>query len=119
MGLGIVAQLAGAVVPEQLSLLTATFLSLKYSRDYEKEADAASVDYLSATKYQCNGAAGFFVKLDAAGGARQPEFLSTHPAPENRIKNINTKAEGLKCTTKVATITEYQAFKRMLPGSVK
>ena len=119
MGLGIVAQLAGAVVPEQLSQLTTTFLGLKYSRDYEKEADAASVDYLSTTKYQCNGAAGFFVKLEAAGGGRQPEFLSTHPAPENRIKNINAKAETMKCTTKAATVTEYQAFKKMFPGSVK
>jgi predicted Zn-dependent protease len=91
---------------------------LKFSRDYETEADSHSVDYLSKTEYACNGAAYFFIKLTAAEqGGQPPEFLSTHPNPENRIENINGKAQSLGCKTTLASNTGYDAIKQSLGGS--
>ena len=73
---------------------------LAFSRGAESEADAYSVEYLAQTKYACNGAASFFQKLiDEGAGGGIPEFLSTHPNPDNRVEDINAKATGLSCST--------------------
>lgn len=88
---------------------------LKFSREYETEADESSVEYLAPTAYACNGAASFFVKLNEEGGGRPPEFLSTHPNPENRVANINMKASALGCDTQPAEDAGYEAFKSSLP----
>jgi len=89
--------------------------SLKFSRDAETEADESAVLYLGDTQYQCNGVAGFFEKLEAEGGARTPEFLSTHPSPSNRVENINSQAATLGCSTNALNPSSYQDFKNTLP----
>lgn len=101
--------------------------SLKFSRAAESEADEFSVEYLAETKYACNGAASFFQKLiDDDQTAGVPEFLSTHPSPENRVADINAKATEEDCSTEAysdqatscssSSGTEYQCFKEnMLP----
>lgn len=67
-------------------------LNLSFSRGDEREADAYSVIYLNDTDYDPRGFASFFEKLSEKGesmGALQ--FLSTHPNPENRVKEIEQK----------------------------
>ena len=92
---------------------------LQFSREYETEADEHSVDYLSQTEYACNGAAYFFTKLTAGEeGGQPPEFLSTHPNPENRIENINSKAGSVGCDTSLATNTNYDAVKASLDNGI-
>lgn len=96
--------------------LTGSLAGLKFSRDAESEADQASVAYLGGTKYYaCDGAAGFFVKLeqDAEQGT-PPEFLSTHPSPENRIQNIQQLAQERGCSTSTAPDTDFQQLKNAL-----
>jgi len=87
----------------QLSQVAGSLTSLAFSRAHETDADEHSVDYLSSTvgsiQYACNGAAGFFVKLEAAGGSSTPAFLSTHPDPDNRITKINDRSTELSCST--------------------
>lgn len=73
--------------------------SLKFSRDDETEADAASVEYLDETNFACNGAAEFFRKLEEEGGSGVPEFLSTHPNPSNRVVDIDARATCRGCST--------------------
>jgi predicted Zn-dependent protease len=90
---------------------------LKFSRDYETDADSHSVEYLAHTRYACNGAARFFIKLSAqANSSDPPEFLSTHPNPENRIEKINNKAKELNCSTALSGDTEFQKMKNSLPN---
>jgi predicted Zn-dependent protease len=36
------------------------------------------------------GAIALWQRMNAKGGSRPPEFLSTHPAPESRIRNIES-----------------------------
>ncbi len=100
----IVAQLAGQLA------------GLQFSREYEKEADARSVDYLAHTPYPCNGAAMFFQKMEEQEkGGRVPSFLSTHPHPENRIKEIEKRSRKLGCSTEPSASSPYQQFKNTLP----
>ncbi|RNI27608.1 peptidase M48 [Rufibacter immobilis] len=89
---------------------------LKFSRDYEREADEYSVLYLGATNYYaCDGAAGFFQKMQTLEkNGNPPEFISTHPAPGNRIQDIQAHARQRGCKTVGADNSEYQEFKRNL-----
>lgn len=90
---------------------------LTYSRSYETESDAKSVEYLSGSGYQCNGAAGFFEKLadPSTSEPRPPQWLSTHPNPDNRIRDINAKAQNVGCSTTPLKPSSYQEFKNSLP----
>ena len=91
--------------------------TLRYSRAYEEEADEASVEYLAQTpQYACDAAAGFFVKLNQnSQGGRPPAFLSTHPNPENRVADIEAKADALGCSTAPGNNGDYDDLKAMLP----
>lgn len=95
--------------------IAGTLAGLQFSREYEEEADAHSVEYLSQTQYACNGAARFFIKMSEGDNADPPEFLSTHPSPDNRIEDINAKADELGCDTGLAEDADYEAFKSSLP----
>ncbi len=103
------AQIAGQIA--------GTGATLAFSRDAESEADDFSVEYLSDTEYACNGAASFFKKLSESGQSGGPEFLSTHPSPDNRVEDINAKADELACDKTAITETEvtYEQFKSSLP----
>lgn len=90
--------------------------SLAFSRANETESDEFSVIYLNPTEYDARGAAGFFIKLEEANqGNNPPTFLSTHPAPDNRIEKINTKWEELGAIEGELFIERYQDFKNSLP----
>lgn len=98
-----------------LSEIASGLLSLRYSRNDEEEADKFSVVYLCPTEYKADGAAGFFQKLideGAAGGT--PEFLSTHPSPDNRVENITSESDSRGCEGDV-TDGQYQAILDSLP----
>lgn len=95
--------------------IAGTLAGLKFSREFEQEADANSVKYLSHTKYACNGAAMFFQKMTEDGNAGPPEFLSTHPEPGNRIEDINAEAQRLGCDTSLSGDSEYEVIKNSLP----
>ncbi len=90
--------------------------SLQNSREFEREADDKSVEILSATPYACNGTAGFFEKLIAEGNSPStPQWLSTHPNPDNRVEAINQKADELKCSKTPISPNTYSEFKATLP----
>lgn len=83
---------------EQLGQIAAGLTQLGFSRADEADADEHSVEYLEDTRYACNGAAGFFEKLIASGQtSNTPAFLSTHPSPDNRVAEINNRADELGC----------------------
>ncbi len=102
---------AGAIAQIALGLKT-----LQNSREFEREADDKSVELLSVTSYACNGTAGFFEKMIAEGNNPSvPQWLSTHPNPDNRVEAINKKADALQCTKTPLSPNTYAAFKAMLP----
>ena len=101
--------------PGLLGQIGASLLSLKFSRNDESEADAYSVRYLCDTEYASDGTAGFFAKLDAQGGTRPPQFLSTHPNPDNRVEDIRSLAAEENCGLDNAQNVDYEGFKNMLP----
>ncbi|MBL7814867.1 MAG: M48 family metalloprotease [Saprospiraceae bacterium] len=70
-------------------------LMLKYSRDHESQSDKLGVEYSSRTGYDAKEMAGFFQtigRIQEAAGANIPTFLSTHPDPGDRYKNVTAMA---------------------------
>ncbi len=61
---------------------------LPYSRLHESEADRIGLTLMAIANYDPRAALDFWQRMAAEGGARPPEFLSTHPAPQSRIDNI-------------------------------
>ena len=90
-------------------------IGLKYSRNNESEADMRSVDYLYPTQYDARCAARFFEKIVDAGRASGPEFLSTHPNPENRVADINSYWEDKGGKVGEKFEDRYNDFKNSLP----
>ncbi|MEO6694135.1 MAG: M48 family metallopeptidase [Ignavibacteria bacterium] len=72
-------------------------INMKYGRADELEADRFGVKYLHETGYEPEAEIEVMEILKKAGGSqRQPEFLSTHPDPENRIVEIQKYISELK-----------------------
>jgi predicted Zn-dependent protease len=62
---------------------------LKYSRGNELEADALGVRYMAKVGYNPVGQIQVMEILrEASGGGAPPEWLSTHPASDTRISNL-------------------------------
>jgi predicted Zn-dependent protease len=67
-------------------------LFLKYGRDDERQSDELGIRYMRRVDYDIREMPGVFTLLEsvsaAQGGGRIPEWLSTHPAPEDRRERI-------------------------------
>jgi predicted Zn-dependent protease len=61
---------------------------LPYSRIHEYEGDKLGLIFMAMAGYDPKEAIGFWERMAANSGAKQPEFLSTHPVEENRIAAI-------------------------------
>ncbi len=118
----LVSVIAGTTNAGQLAQIAGSLTTLAFSRDDEKEADEFSVTYLCPTKYHADGAANFFMKLDANGitCSSLEAFFSTHPCPDNRVANIQSNATTQNCAPNNTISTSedvqgYNAFKASLP----
>lgn len=61
---------------------------LPNSRKQEYEADRYGMIFAAMAGYNPNEAIPFWQRMASAGGGKPPEFLSSHPADENRIANL-------------------------------
>jgi predicted Zn-dependent protease len=61
---------------------------LPFSRKHELEADKLGILYMHRAGYDANEAVTFWQKMGSSGGAKPPEFMSTHPSDTTRIAQI-------------------------------
>jgi len=64
-------------------------LTLPNSRTAESEADRYGIELAARAGYDPRAAVRLWEKMSAASGNGPPQFLSTHPAPDNRIQALN------------------------------
>ncbi|MCD1115652.1 M48 family metallopeptidase [Chryseobacterium turcicum] len=68
---------------------TSQVVLLKYGRSQESEADEMGLNLMAMAGYDPRQAIPFWQRMEASSsGARQPEFLSTHPSPATRVADI-------------------------------
>lgn len=79
---------AGGAAAGATNILTGVGLAAvlnSFGREAEREADDFAVQVLPAAGYDPSGLPSFFETLIAEGGPRVPGFLSSHPAPTDRL----------------------------------
>ncbi len=62
---------------------------LPFSRQHESEADHMGLIFMAMAGYDPAAAPVFWERMAALGGGKPPEFLSTHPSDETRVRQLN------------------------------
>lgn len=109
-GLGILGALAGAkygqtgsdAVSQFGSLGAQGLILLPNSRTQESEADIVGQRIMAQAGFDPRQAVNLWQNMISAGGARQPQWLSTHPDPTNRIRELERDAPALMPTYEAA-----------------
>ncbi len=107
--------LAGPTVG-QLAQLPVGVYFLKFSREYETEADLLGARIMANAGYDPRDLANVFRTLEAQGGGGGGGFLSDHPSPSNRYARINQEAQYLTVQNRFGDDRQFASIKERLRG---
>jgi hypothetical protein len=85
----------GQVVAQGTQFGLGTYF-LRYSREYEKQADLLGVQLMARAGYDPLDLMHMFQTIEKQGGGGGPQFLSDHPNPGNREVYITQEASHLR-----------------------
>lgn len=108
--LGIGAILGGAILGggtgAQLGQMIVAGSFLRYSREYETQADILGAQIMASAGYDPRDLSGMFQTIQKeSGGSRTPEWLSSHPDPGSRSKIIDNEASRLNVSSNPIKVT--------------
>jgi predicted Zn-dependent protease len=90
LGAGLVSSLLGlGGAGDALLNMGGQLLTLRFSREDETEADLVGLDLSARAGYRPEAGVTLWQKMMAASQGAPPQFLSTHPAGDTRIRDIN------------------------------
>ncbi len=115
---GILGAILGAPAAGQLGQMGIGAYFLKYSREYEKQADILGSHIMANAGYDPHDLANMFRTLEQLGGGGGPQWLSDHPNPGNRFEYINREADALQVNNPIHNTTAFtrvQALLREMP----
>jgi Zn-dependent protease with chaperone function len=107
----------GGVIAQGSQLGIGTYF-LKFSREYERQADALGAMIIADAGYDPRDLANVFRTIESQGGSGAPEWLSSHPNPGNRYEAIMREADRLQVRNPVRNTEDFfriQARLRQLP----
>ncbi|MBA2689851.1 MAG: M48 family metallopeptidase [Burkholderiales bacterium] len=85
---------SGDMTTAQIAQQVGAVINMKYGRDDEIESDGLGIRLAAEAGYDPRAMIRVMQALaKASSGARQPEMLSTHPNPENRVGKIKAEIE--------------------------
>ena len=91
---------------------------LRFSREYEKQADIEGAQIMARAGYDPRDMANMFRTIEKQGGPGGPQWLSDHPNPGNRVEYITQEAQALQVNNAVRDtrgFEQIQAHLRQLP----
>ena len=80
---------------QAVALGTTLFFALPNSREQEREADKMGLELMARAGYNPMAAVSLWRKMNELSEFDMPEFLSTHPSNENRIKDLTEHAKKI------------------------
>ncbi|HEX8456660.1 MAG TPA: M48 family metallopeptidase [Pyrinomonadaceae bacterium] len=90
---------------------------LKFGREYETQADILGAQIMARAGYDPRDLARMFQTIQQQGGRGGPEFLSSHPNPENRYARINQEAQLIGAVRNpVGNTRDFQLVQARLRG---
>jgi len=114
LGGGVVGGAAGSAIA-QGSQMGLGALVLRYSRDFEKQADLLGAQIMARAGYDPRALARMFETIEreskSGGGGDTPQWLSSHPNPGNRTQYIIKEAESLT----IASAADQSGFETIKP----
>src|SRR5262245_12211607 len=91
---------------------------LRFSREYEKQADLEGAHIMADAGYDPRDMANVFKTIEKEGGSGGPQWLSDHPNPGNRVDYITREAEHLRVQNPIRDTRAFeqaQAHLKRLP----
>jgi hypothetical protein len=110
IGGAVVGGAAGSAIAQGTQFGLGTLL-LRYSRDFEKQADLLGAQIMARAGYDPRSLARMFetIERESKGGGGGPQWLSSHPNPGNRTAYITKEAEQLR----IASAPDTSRFEPM------
>jgi predicted Zn-dependent protease len=103
----------GAIIAQGSQFGLGTYF-LKYSREYEREADLLGAQIMARAGYAPRQMANMFRTIQQQGGGGGPEWLSDHPDPGNRYAAINREAASLQVNGAASTGPAFDSVRARL-----
>jgi hypothetical protein len=114
--LGVVGSILAGPAAGQLAELPVGAYLLKFSREYETEADLLGARIMANAGYDPHDLANMFQTIQAKGGGGGG-FLSDHPSSKDRFARINQEAQSLHINTAMTrTNQEFFGVRERLSG---
>ena len=91
---------------------------LRFSREFERQADIEGTHVMADAGYDPRDMAGMFKTIEKQGGSGGPQWLSDHPNPGNRYDYILKEAQTLRVDNPIRDTREFdqvQAHLKQLP----
>jgi hypothetical protein len=112
----IVGGTAGSVIAQGSQFGLGTYF-LRYSREYEREADLLGAQLMARAGYDPRQMANMFRTIEKEGGGGGPEWLSDHPNPGNRYEAINREAASLRVEGSAGSQAAFNDVQGRLRGT--
>ena len=103
----------GAIIAQGSQIGLSTYF-LKYSREYEREADLLGAQLMARAGYDPRQMANMFRTIEQQGGNSGPEFLSDHPDPGNRYDAIIRESRSLRIAGAAGTGPAFDSVRLRL-----
>lgn len=92
----------GPLVTQGGGIAASAGFLLPNSRAQESEADVVGQRLMAQAGFDPRQAVALWQNMSTAGGARPPQWLSTHPDPNSRIRELKSRADALVPTWQAA-----------------
>jgi predicted Zn-dependent protease len=89
---------------------------LKFSREYETEADILGARIMAGAGYDPRDLANMFKTIEQQSGGGGGGFLSDHPSPANRYEKINQEAQYLRVENPIRDSRDFSRVQSRLRG---
>ncbi len=87
---------------------------MKFSREYETEADVLGAQIMARAGYDPRDLANMFKTIERQSGGGGGGFFSDHPSPENRYARINQEADYLKVENPIRYSRDFERVQARL-----